>query len=1190
VINKLDNIRSILGQIKLDTGVIAKALSKPTSGQTAREGLKPRISKPRGGKKLSGLTSALSSAIKKSLGKVFDWAKWFGIIGLGLLFKDNILEFIKGAFEPLALMVSDWWTFDVLPALKKLDKAINPWSDKEGLFEGAIKVVNKWAKELADLFKKWGNKFEGWMNDLFDWSPKNMIFGSPVMEKFTNAEGVEEERPVKNKDGTVQRTGGLMGKGGSMESMGKYFSAVGEGFKQFGVDIGLITEEGSLTGGGIGVLAALTAALLIVPGPAFIFGALFSALAAITAGLATAGFLLVKSPFMLLGAAIGLLTTRLGLAGRGMPAGQSPIPRTGPGQPAPVAPGPGGPAAGAGTPGYTGPPPGTPGGPPLGRAPNGRVMSRAATERQLMRQDPGRYAGGGNQGGRGGNQSGRGGNQGGRRRPRLMGGIKGTIAAMGLMFGGQWLASAIAPKDEKGNEISTKKAAKAGDGEDTARAAASTITSAAVTGATIGLMIPVPGATAAGTVIGTAVGVAAAASAVMQGKEQAINEKEFEEASKKMDASDADKQVEGLRKMRTAIGNRYDKKAGRSGMVDLQPYAARLMGLAISITKLDLKAWRALPVKDFIQKSKQLSILLDAFSKTFIAVDSGLDPKAADKLYLKLLQANSFVQKIMNEDREITNKTGNWFGFGKDERKYKGAKFTTNRDTQNFGLGERGMSQIPSMARKSLSQAKPSTISGDKTTASLADLAQPKSTPPPPPAPKIEKLKPDVDPFGGVGLSKPTAVTPGAMPELNADAQKPGAAAVTPDSGADISKKEYWDGVRKKLDELKGDARRQFEISVLIMDYKAKRREAKDAGKSNSARKYGILIRELEREDAELIAKAKASIREKLKTANAPPLPPPAPDIGVGIANYQGSFGKALARNQEKGTFGKALEEQKEKPPPKAAPMAKPKDVAPASSSDDAEQARGAAILEANAPYKNTGIKSNLLGKTPEERDANWALIEKIQGRFGSYAWGGEDKSVTLADPKNFLPLLKRVTKYRGSTKLKKWLLNRLRVQKQDSIVDKPEAIKANVMVTGVGLTELTREQIESGMKITKGESGWIKRSLGKNALSKIKKVEDEKREAAMTDDERAKLTAAKKTARDAMPGSIAGRAAAQTATIDQNALKRETNILSSSPGTPPVVVAGGGGNGNSGSNIPSTPLVLQTPPEPDHRSSKDRN
>jgi hypothetical protein len=125
-------------------------------------------------------------------------------------------------------------------------------------------------------------------------------------------------------------------------------------------------------------------------------------------------------------------------------------------------------------------------------------------------------------------------------------------------------------------------------------------------------------------------------------------------------------------------------------------------------------------------------------------------------------------------------------------------------------------------------------------------------------------------------------------------------------------------------------------------------------------------------------------------------------------------------------------------------------------------------------------------------------------------------------------------------------------------------------------------------MKITKGESGWIKRSLGKNALSKIKKVEDEKREAAMTDDERAKLTAAKKTARDAMPGSIAGAAAAQTATLNESAINAQT--LSNQP----TVIQSNSGQASGGELSgypppPPAPIVFPAPAGPDRRSSMDR-
>jgi hypothetical protein len=382
------------------------------------------------------------------------------------------------------------------------------------------------------------------------------------------------------------------------------------------------------------------------------------------------------------------------------------------------------------------------------------------------------------------------------------------VAGIALALGGGMLADAIGPEDEQGNKITSKGAAKKGNLGDTAQAIGSSAVSGAATGAGIGLMFGVP---LVGAAVGGAAGTLSGVAQAGQGLEQKVNEKEFADATAGMDSEDKKEQLSGLRKMRTAIGNRYDKKAGRKGMADIRPYAASLMTMADKLSKLSLKEWRNLPVEDFVFKSKQLGILLDAFSKTFIAVDSGLDPKDADKLYLKLLQANSFVQKIMNEDREITNKTGNWFGFGKDERKYKGAQVTRGGDARTFGLGDKGISQIPSMARKSLGQAKPSTMSGDKTTASLADLTQPKSTEDP-------------------GLSKPSAAAAGKQTTGAA-----GGASTMPPSAAPVDKPA--DQKTDKESKLQAwNKRRRAKLQATLDDPKVKR-----SIKSRARRKLAMM-------------------------------------------------------------------------------------------------------------------------------------------------------------------------------------------------------------------------------------------------------------------------------------------------------------------------------------------------------------
>ena len=109
IINKLDDIRGILASIKLDSRMIVKNLqflNNVTSGEEALEGLKDpeeedQNSSNRGPRRPMNLAKSLSRAIKSSLGKVFDWGKWFALIGLAALYKDQIIEFIIGAFPPI---------------------------------------------------------------------------------------------------------------------------------------------------------------------------------------------------------------------------------------------------------------------------------------------------------------------------------------------------------------------------------------------------------------------------------------------------------------------------------------------------------------------------------------------------------------------------------------------------------------------------------------------------------------------------------------------------------------------------------------------------------------------------------------------------------------------------------------------------------------------------------------------------------------------------------------------------------------------------------------------------------------------------------------------------------------------------------------------------------------------------------
>ena len=122
------NVNRTLLSIKEDTFLTRKALvkeTKETSAETAKEGVKERtaIEKPGAGAgpdqggKASGksIGDALISGVKNLFSKALDWAKIFGLVGFGIIFKDKILDFIAGAFEPLTEWVSEWWNGTFLP-------------------------------------------------------------------------------------------------------------------------------------------------------------------------------------------------------------------------------------------------------------------------------------------------------------------------------------------------------------------------------------------------------------------------------------------------------------------------------------------------------------------------------------------------------------------------------------------------------------------------------------------------------------------------------------------------------------------------------------------------------------------------------------------------------------------------------------------------------------------------------------------------------------------------------------------------------------------------------------------------------------------------------------------------------------------------------------------------------------------
>ena len=208
-----------------------------------------------GGGSDKSLGQGLIDAFKSALGTGFDWAKWFGLIGLGILFKDQITEFLAGAFAPLKDMVMDWWDNTFMPAVRDLDKAINPFSDDKGLFSSIIDMVSDFGARIKEKLTAMGNAFNTMVEDLTGFSIKDMIFGE------------------EGEDGV--RTGGIAG----------YINKVGEGFLNFGTSIGILDKDGNVSLGAKLGLGGIAAALLAIKGPGLIIKGLFSALSMATTAL-----------------------------------------------------------------------------------------------------------------------------------------------------------------------------------------------------------------------------------------------------------------------------------------------------------------------------------------------------------------------------------------------------------------------------------------------------------------------------------------------------------------------------------------------------------------------------------------------------------------------------------------------------------------------------------------------------------------------------------------------------------------------------------------------------------------------------------------------------------------------------------------------------------------------------------------
>lgn len=227
----LADIKNTLVDIRRNTFLTKNALvekSKQTSAEEARQGIKERtaIEKPMA----AGATGTAEESKKASKGildffKDFSFTKFlkiFGLLGIGVLFREKIFEFLKGAFQPLANFVSKWWKEDLLPALQGLGKAILGDKFYEFLFgkEGEKGLFSKAADEIGKFYTA------------------NI---KPLFESIAATE--------------------------TFKSLKTYVSGISDGLKQVGVALGIINEDGTVSTAGWLVGAGAFAALFAIKGP-----------------------------------------------------------------------------------------------------------------------------------------------------------------------------------------------------------------------------------------------------------------------------------------------------------------------------------------------------------------------------------------------------------------------------------------------------------------------------------------------------------------------------------------------------------------------------------------------------------------------------------------------------------------------------------------------------------------------------------------------------------------------------------------------------------------------------------------------------------------------------------------------------------------------------------------------------------
>ena len=243
--------------------------AKPSARDKATEGIDEEVApKESGGASVTGTKVDAGKEVKKGIGGFFGrFAKIFGLLGLAVLMRKQILGFLKGAFEPLKNFVSNWWEKTASPALSKFFDDIGLTKIKES-FAGVGTKIGEFVKSIP---------------------------GVSALSEF-----------LFGKDAEIDDDGAILSEGtdGVFGGIGTY----GENFKKalitLGKELGLLNEDGSIsTFGGIAGIGAV-ATLFTFIGPL--------KLTKLVAAIGIKGVTTLGGLFLTLGKSLGTLAWYLG--------------------------------------------------------------------------------------------------------------------------------------------------------------------------------------------------------------------------------------------------------------------------------------------------------------------------------------------------------------------------------------------------------------------------------------------------------------------------------------------------------------------------------------------------------------------------------------------------------------------------------------------------------------------------------------------------------------------------------------------------------------------------------------------------------------------------------------------------------------------------------------------------------------